>query len=383
MIYKESCGENLSLLGMGNMRLPTVGKNGPIDEERAQAMIDYVYAQGVNYYDTAYMYHGGESERFVGRALKKYPRDSFYLASKMPSNELEKGRSPEEIFEEQLQKCQVDHFDFYLLHNLNENSVDVFSDPGRGVIPYLLEQKKLGRIKHFGFSSHAKPETLRKFLDAYDVFEFVQIQLNYLDWELQDAKQQYEIIQSHGLPVWVMEPCRGGRLASLSPAADELLKTAAPDRSIASWAFRWVKDLPAVGMILSGMTEPNQAQDNVKTFSEEAAMTAEDQDVLQKALAIFRADVNVPCTVCHYCDGCPVGLDIPGLLAVYNQFALNKSPFIHMQLSEFPEGKQPQDCIACGACLKKCPQNIDIPGTFSCFAKELAEMPMPPMPPKP
>lgn len=383
MIYKVSCGEKLSLLGMGNMRLPTVGKNGPIDEEKAQAIIDYVYAQGVNYYDTAYMYHGGESERFVGRALKKYPRDSFYLASKMPSSELERGRSPQEIFEEQLQKCQVDYFDFYLLHNVNENSVGVFTDPEKGVIPYLLEQKKNGRIKHFGLSSHAKPETLRAFLAEHSCFEFVQIQLNYLDWEMQDAKQQYEIITSHGMPVWVMEPCRGGRLASLSPAADKLLKDAEPESSVASWAFRWVKSLPAVGMVLSGMTEFSQAEDNVKTFSQEGSLTDEQNATLEKALALFKSEINVPCTVCHYCDGCPMGLDIPALLAIYNQFALNKSPFIRMELEKTPQGKRPENCIACGACLKKCPQNIDIPGAFAKFTRELAEMPIPPMPPKP
>ena len=380
MIYKVSCGEKLSLLGMGNMRLPTVSPNGPIDEERAQAMIDYVYAQGVNYYDTAYMYHGGESERFVGKALKKYPRDSYYLASKMPEYPLREGKTPQDIFEEQLNKCQVEYFDFYLLHNLNENSVEVFTDEKLGVIPYLLEQKKQGRIKHFGLSSHAKPETLKKFLDEHPEIEFAQIQLNYLDWEMQDAKSQYEIIASHGLPVWVMEPCRGGRLASLSPAADKILKDADADRSIASWAFRWVKSLPAVGMILSGMTLPDQAEDNVKTFSEEGVLTEAEQAVLKTALDTFRSEVNVPCTVCHYCDGCPMGLDIPALLAIYNKFALNKGPFIMMDLNKVPEGKRPENCIACGACLKKCPQNIDIPGAFAKFTEELSKFPAPPKP---
>ena len=209
MMYKELCGEKISRLGMGNMRLPTIdGRNGPIDEAKAQEIIDYLMAAGVNYYDTAYMYHGGKSEIFVGKALSKYPRDRYFLADKMPSYPLEEGRTPQEIFEEQLKKCGTDHFDFYLLHNLCEDSVPVFTDPKKSVIPYLLEQKKNGRIRHFGLSSHAKPETLKAFLDQYDFFEFVQLQLNYLDWEMQDAKQQYEIVTNYGVPVWVMEPCR-------------------------------------------------------------------------------------------------------------------------------------------------------------------------------
>lgn len=374
MQYKQLCGEKLSRLGMGNMRLPTT--DGKIDEVKAQEIIDYLMAQGVNYYDTAYMYHGGESERFVGKALSKYPRDSYYLATKMPSYKLAEGCTPQEIFEEQLQKCGVDYFDFYLLHNLSENSFGIFTDEEKAVIPYLLEQKKNGRIRHFGVSSHAKPETLKKFLDQVDCMEFVQIQLNYLDWDMQDAKQQYEIIASHGLPVWVMEPCRGGRLASLSPAADDVLKAAAPDRSIASWAFRYVMGLPEVGVVLSGMTEMSQAQDNVATFSENNNLTEDESAVLQKALVLFRSEVNVPCTVCHYCDGCPMDIDIPAVLALYNKYQLDKSPFIRMELEKLSAG--PADCISCGACKPKCPQNISIPEVMAEFAELLEKLPKPP-----
>lgn len=377
MQYKQLCGENLSRLGMGNMRLPTT--DGKIDEVNAQAIIDFLMEKGVNYYDTAYMYHGGESEKFVGKALSKYPRDSYYLATKMPSNELSKGRSPQEIFEEQLGKCGVTYFDFYLLHNMSENSYGIFDSQERGVISYLLEQKAQGRIKHLGFSSHAKPETLKKFLENHhEAMEFVQIQLNYLDWDMQDAKSQYEIISSYGLPVWVMEPCRGGRLASLSPAADKVLKTAAPDASIASWAFRWVQSLENVGVVLSGMTEMEQAMDNEKTFSEGKNLTDEEAAVLQKALDLFRSEVNVPCTACHYCDGCPMEIDIPAVLALYNKFQLDKSPFIRMQLEKLSAG--PADCIACGACKPKCPQNISIPEVMADFAAALEKLPQPPKP---
>ena len=377
MQYKQLCGEKLSRLGMGNMRLPTL--DGKIDEAKAQAIFDYLIVEGVNYFDTAYVYHGGESEKFVGKALKKYPRDSYYLADKLPSNELQKGRSPEEIFEEQLARCDVEYFDFYLLHNLSEGSYDIFTDENVGAISYLLAQKAAGRIRHLGVSSHAKPETLKKFLENHhDAMEFVQIQLNYLDWDMQDAKSQYEIISSYGLPVWVMEPCRGGRLASLSPAADKILKDAAPDASIASWAFRWVQSLENVGVVLSGMTQMDQAVDNVKTFSEAMNLTESENATLMTALELFRSEVNVPCTACHYCDGCPVGIDIPAVLGLYNKFRIDKSPFIRMQVDKLSAG--PADCIACGACKPKCPQNIDIPAVMAEFAEELDKLPKPPMP---
>lgn len=380
MMYQTLCGEKLSRLGMGNMRLPTKGeRNGPIDEEKAQEIIDYLMASGVNYYDTAYMYHGGKSELFVGKALKKYPRDSYFLADKMPSYPLKEGKTPQEIFEEQLQKCGVDHFDFYLLHNLCEDSVPVFTDPEKGVIPYLLEQKKAGRIRHFGLSSHAKPETLKKFLDQYDFFEFVQLQLNYLDWDMQDAKQQYEIVTNYGVPVWVMEPCRGGRLASLTPEADAMLKVCQPERTIASWAFRYVMSLPNVGVVLSGMTQMDQAENNVATFSEGKNLSEEEQTVLHRALEQFRSQVIVPCTACHYCDGCPMELDIPEILRLYNRYALNKSPMIHMDMAELAH--QPEECIACGACQSKCPQNIAIPDVMEQFAAGLKTLPKPKMNP--
>ena len=380
MMYQTLCGEKLSRLGMGNMRLPTKGeRNGPIDEEKSQEIIDYLMASGVNYYDTAYMYHSGKSELFVGKALKKYPRDSYFLADKMPSYPLKEGKTPQEIFEEQLQKCGVDHFDFYLLHNLCEDSVPVFTDPEKGVIPYLLEQKKAGRIRHFGLSSHAKPETLKKFLDQYDFFEFVQLQLNYLDWDMQDAKQQYEIVTNYGVPVWVMEPCRGGRLASLTPEADAMLKACQPERTIASWAFRYVMSLPNVGVVLSGMTQMDQAENNVATFSEGKNLSEEEQTVLHRALEQFRSQVIVPCTACHYCDGCPMELDIPEILRLYNRYALNKSPMIHMDMAELAH--QPEECIACGACQSKCPQNIAIPDVMEQFAAGLKSLPKPKMNP--
>ena len=376
MQYKDFQGLSLSRLGMGNMRLPASAPRGPIDTDKAEELIDYVYHQGINYFDTAYFYHEGQSESFLGHALSRYPRDSYFLADKMPASPLKsEGKTPAEIFEGQLAKCRTDHFDFYLLHNVCEDSIPVFTDETLGVIPYLLEQKKAGRIRHLGLSSHSRPDTLRAFLSRYDFFEFIQIQLNYLDWDMQDAKQQYEIVTNYGVPVWVMEPCRGGRLASLTPEADAILKAADPDHSIASWAFRYVMGLPNVGVVLSGMTQMDQAEDNVKTFSAGSLLTDAQQDALQKALSLFRSQVNVPCTGCHYCDGCPMELDIPAVLSLYNRFALNKSPMIHMDMAELAHG--PSECIGCGACVSKCPQNIEIPKVMSEFTEELSKIPKP------
>jgi predicted aldo/keto reductase-like oxidoreductase len=216
MIYKEFQGKQLSMLGFGAMRLPVDG-NGTIDEEQVKRMAAYAMENGVNYFDTAYPYHGGESERVMGRVLSAYPRESWYLATKYPGHQiLSTGYNPAEIFEEQLCKCGVEYFDFYLLHNVYEKSMETYLDPQWGIIDYFKEQKRLGRIRHLGFSTHAATPGLEKFLDACgDDMEFCQIQLNYLDWTLQDAASKYELLAKRGIPVWVMEPVRGGKLAAL------------------------------------------------------------------------------------------------------------------------------------------------------------------------
>lgn len=369
MIYKDFKGMNISQLGMGNMRLPTKGDpmTDPIDYEKAEELIDYVYKNGVNYFDTAYLYHGGNSEKFLGEVMKKYPRDSYFLADKMWGMLMREGKTVEDVFEEQLTRCQVDYFDFYLLHDIAESTYDIYMDKKYGIVKYLLEQKKAGRICYFGFSSHAKPDTLKRFLDHWDCFEFAQIQLNYLDWTLQDAKSQYEILLEHDLAVWVMEPCRGGRLASLNPKLDEMLLRACPDKTIASWAFRWLQTLPNVQVVLSGMTTLGQAKNNIETFSEKNLLSEEEMQVLEQVVEQFKGKINIPCTKCYYCDGCPKGLDIPGLLASYNEFCVEPYPVAMLMGFNIPEGKRPADCIACGICSKKCPQHIDIPGTMKKF----------------
>lgn len=390
MIYKQFHDLQISQLGMGAMRLPTIGERGPIDEDKAREIIEYAYEHGVNYFDTAYRYHNGESEKFLGKVLSQYPRESWYLASKMPGHMMRfnNGRlefsgylaglplaTPAEIFEEQLDKCGVDYFDFYLLHNVCETSLDIYMNEELGILDYLLEQKKKGKIRYLGFSTHAMPETLERFLSWRDCFDFVQIQLNYMDWTLQNAKRKYEILAERGIPVIVMEPCRGGRLASLNEEANAMLKQARPSDSIASWAFRFVKSLPGVLVVLSGMTKLDQVIDNIKTFSDPTPLTEEENELLLKKVMSTLVHL-VPCTACRYCcDGCPQNLDIPKLISIYNEVAFEPSPAVHFAIAALKDDEKPSNCIACGKCKEICPQGIDVPEIMKKFSEALEKMP--------
>lgn len=371
MLYKDFKGKQLSGLGFGIMRLPTL-PDGSIDEEQTREMVAYAIKSGVNYFDTAYFYLGGQSEGLIGKILAEYPRESFYLATKYPGSQYHKpGYKPQEIFEEQLQKCGVEYFDFYLLHNVDEDSMDIFMNPEYGIIDYFKEQKRLGRIKHFGFSCHAEVPGLEKFLDEYGQdMEFCQIQLNWLDWTLQNAKEKYELLTKRNIPVWVMEPVRGGRLAILPNANERTLKNLRPEDSVARWSFRFLQGLPNVHMVLSGMSNMAQMQDNVATFSVHDSLSDEEFDLLQAIAENLKT--AIPCTGCRYCcDGCPQGLDIPGLLAMYNElrFAWN---IPEDRRGEFlKEGMDPAACIFCNSCVKACPQHIKVPEVLLDFSKKL------------
>ena len=366
---------SLSRLGFGAMRLPTK-EDGSIDQNTLEEMVAYAMEHGVNYFDTAWPYHGGNSEIALGKALSKYPRDTWYLASKYPGHQIAESYNPAAIFEEQLKKCSVEYFDFYLLHNVYENSIGTYTDPKWGILDYFKEQVKNGRIKHLGFSSHARPDTLEKFLDyAGEDMEFCQIQLNYLDWTLQDAKAKYELLTEHNIPVWVMEPVRGGRLAALSDEDTSKLKTLRPEDSVAAWAFRWLQNLPNVKMVLSGMSSMAQMEDNVKTFSSGAPQTEQEAALLMELADSMKN--ALPCTRCRYCcDGCPQGLDIPMLIHAYNDVKFSGGGMtVAMQFDALPEDKRPAACIKCGACAAICPQNIDIPGVLEELTEILAKTP--------
>ena len=374
MIYNLFQDKNLSRLGFGTMRLPTM-PDCKIDEVQTAEMVDYAINHGVNYFDTAYPYHGGMSEIVIGKILKKYPRDSYYLADKYPGHQVSDTYDPAAVFEEQLKKCGVDYFDFYLLHNVYENSIGVYTDERWGIIDYFAEQKRLGRIKHLGFSSHGRPDNLRAFLDLHgDKMEFCQIQLNYLDWTLQDAKAKYELLTERGIPVWVMEPIRGGRLARLTEDEAARLHEIRPDESPAAWSLRWLMTLPNVKMILSGMSDLSQMKENIETFSGGKAL-GENEISLLFELAEGMKNA-LPCTACRYCtDSCPMGLDIPLLIHGYNDFRFDGGITVPMQFDAVPENKLPSACIGCGACSAICPQKIDIPSAMKDFADRLSKAP--------
>ena len=384
MYYKEIAGVKVSALGMGNMRLPVIdGQESQIRQDKAEEIIDYAMSHGINYYDTAYRYHGGQSERFIGQALKKYPRDSFLLASKFPGHMMVKKENgvvgftsglagwPDNtvagVFAEQLEKCQVDYFDFYLLHNVSEKSLVIYDDPELQVIEFMKQKKAEGRIRHLGFSSHASsPATIDDFLTRYEgVFDFVQIQLNYLDWKLQDAKGKYDVITKHGLKVVVMEGVRGGRLAKLPDEQMAKLQAVHPEDSAARWALRWLQGLPEVSVVLSGMTTLEQIQENVETFAAPAPLDQAEKDLLTE---VADSMLNwVPCTACRYCtEGCPMELEIPKIIAAYNGVK-NGDHMARYDLDAADPSMDPRRCIGCGACAGICPQNIDIPGIMAEF----------------
>ena len=376
MIYKEFQGLKLSALGMGCMRLPVLdGDDARIDEPAAAEMVDLAMASGVNYYDTAWGYHDGNSELVLGRALAKYPRESFYLADKFPGYDLSNMDKVEEIFEKQLEKCQVDHFDFYLFHNVCEMNIHAYLDPKYGIYDYLMEQKKNGRIRHLGFSCHGALPVLRRFLEAYGRdMEFCQLQVNYIDWAFQDDKEKVALLEQYHIPVWVMEPLRGGRLARLSEAEAAPLKEMRPDETIPAWAFRFLQSLPQVVVTLSGMSDLEQMKANLATFETERPLAETEMDRLLQLAGGMVSESALPCTACHYCTShCPQGLDIPGLLALYNEHAFTGGGFIApMALSALPQDKWPSACIGCGSCEAVCPQQLKIADAMAAFSKMLS-----------
>ena len=376
MIYREFQGLKLSALGMGAMRLPVMdGDDSRIDEEAAKAMVDYAMSQGVNYYDTAWGYHGGQSELVMGRSLKKYPRDSFYLATKFPGYDLSNMDKAEEIFEKQLEKCGVEYFDFYLFHNVCEMNIDAYLDPKYGIHEYLMRQKENGRIRHLGFSAHGSYDVMRRFLEAYGKdMEFCQIQLNYLDWKFQDAENKVKLLDEYHIPVWVMEPLRGGKLASLAEEDEAKLTALRPEEKIPAWAFRFLQSLPEVTVTLSGMSNMEQLQENIRTFGEERPLNEEERQTLLDIADGMVKKIAVPCTACHYCvSHCPQGLDIPHLLSLYNEHSFTGGGFIApMALSAISKDKWPSACIGCRSCEAVCPQQIKISEVMADFAAKLA-----------
>jgi len=375
MMYRDFQDVKLSALGMGAMRLPVVdGDDSKIDEAAAFAMVDEAMARGVNYYDTAWGYHNGNSELVMGKALARHPREKFYLATKFPGYDLSNMGKVEEIFEKQLEKCQVEYFDFYLFHNVCEMNIDAYLDPKYGTYDYLLAQKKNGRIRHLGFSAHGDYDVMKRFLEAYGKdMEFCQIQLNYLDWDFQDAKRKVELLNQWNIPVWVMEPLRGGKLASLAPEDEAKLKALRPDEGIPAWAFRYLQSIPSVVVTLSGMSNMEQMKENIATFETDKPLNETELETLHAIAQGMVKKIVLPCTACHYCTShCPQGLDIPNLLSLYNEHCFTQGGFIApMALSAIPADKQPSACIGCRSCEAVCPQGIKISEAMADFTAKL------------
>ncbi len=374
MIYKNFQGEKLSALGLGCMRLPVLeGNDARIDETAAKEMVDFAMAQGINYYDTAWGYHEGNSELVIGRTLASYPRETFFLATKFPGYDLSNMDKVEEIFEKQLEKCGVEYFDFYLFHNVCEMNIDAYLDEKYGIFPYLVEQKKRGRIRHLGFSAHGSVEVMKRFLEAYgSEMEFCQIQLNYLDWNFQDAKGKVELLKEWKLPVWVMEPLRGGRLAKLTEDEEAKLLALRPEEKIPAWAFRFLQTIPEVTVVLSGMSDFSQLTENLHTFETEEPLKEQETEALLK-IADGLLGGTLPCTACHYCvSHCSQGLEIPKLIALYNEHCFTGGGFLApMVLSAEPQEKQPGACVGCRSCEAVCPQGIKISEAMADFAEKL------------
>lgn len=375
MVYREFQDLQLSALGMGAMRLPVIdGNDAQIDKEATAEMVAYAMEHGINYFDTAWGYHDGNSETVMGEVLSRYPRESFYLATKFPGYDLSNMDKAEYIFEEQLKKCGVGYFDFYLFHNVCEMNIDAYLDEKYGIFDYLMEQKKKGRIRHLGFSAHGSYDIMKRFLDAYGKhMEFCQIQLNYLDWSFQNARAKVDLLNAHHIPVWVMEPLRGGKLASLAEENAAVLKRLRPEEGIPAWAFRFLQSIPGVTMVLSGMSNYQQMQENIAVFEEDKPLNEREMAALLEIADRMVKRIALPCTACHYCvSHCPKGLDIPSLLELYNEHCFTGGGFIApMALMAVPEDKRPDACIGCRSCEAVCPQQIKISEAMADFAARL------------
>ena len=364
MIYRKFQDMQLSGLGLGMMRLPVLdGNDGAVDETAAAELIDFAYKNGINYFDTAWGYHAGNSELVAGKYLSRYPRESYYLASKFPGYDLSNMSKVEEIFERQLEKCQTQYFDFYLFHNVYEGNIDAYLDPQYGILEYLLKQKANGRIRHLGFSAHGSAEVIRRFLDAYGKYmEFCQLQLNYMDWHFQNAQEKAAIMQKAGIPVWVMEPLRGGRLAKASEELTATLHSMRPEETVPGWAFRFLQSIPGVTMVLSGMSNMEQLKANIATYETDEPLSTEEFNTLVRYADEETRKGGLPCTACHYCTShCPQELPIPELIDLYNEHKITGGGFIApMAVGSMPKEKRPANCIGCRRCEQVCPQRIKI-----------------------
>lgn len=363
-------------LGFGLMRLPLKEDGVTIDTERTAAMADEFLKKGFTYFDTAYGYHGGESERALKKAvIERHPRESFTVATKLPAWMIKEKADVDKIFNDQLEKTGAGYFDYYLLHAVSKDKLDVYD--GFDCWNYCLEKKKEGKIKHFGFSFHDTAAVLDEILTNHPEAEFVQLQLNYLDWDNDavQAKLCYEVAEKHNMPVIVMEPVKGGTLARLPESVDAIFK-AKSDASAASWAIRFAASQKNVFMVLSGMSDEAQMNDNIATMEDFQPLSECEIETVNKAVEEYKSFNTVPCTACRYCtDGCPVSIRIPDVISALNQakvYGLGAKARGMYEKAVDGAGN-PADCISCGQCSAVCPQHLDIPSIMKEASEKFAK----------
>ena len=361
ILTEEYINENVPKLGFGMMRLPTTGTDAEIDFEHVNKMVDYYMDNGMNYFDTAWFYHGGKSENALKETVvKRYPRESFVVADKMPIWEVNEPADVERIFNTQLERCGVEYFDYYLLHALNEKNNKACEE--MGAYEFCLRMKEEGKIKSFGFSFHGTTADIEHILANHaSELEFAQLQLNYYDWEF-DFKKQYEIARSYNMPIITMEPVRGGFLAKMPQEIEAIFKAVNPDMSIASWALRWATSLEGVMISLSGMSNLEQVVDNMSYMKEFKPLSAEENTAVEKAVKALLEAPIIPCTDCKYCAPCPVEIPIFDIFGVYNEEFVNNKKLgeFKKKYNEIDKDKNAAACVACGICEPLCPQNIPI-----------------------
>lgn len=363
---------SLPRLGFGAMRLP-INDDQSINYEKAAALFDYAMEHGVNYFDTAFGYHNGKSAEFVGECLSKYERSSYFLANKMPPWDVKTHDDFERIFAKQLSDLRTDYIDFYLLHSITDDNFERFLS--LGAYDFCKEKQAQGAIRKLGFSFHGSAKTLEKMLN-YAEWDFVQIQFNYLDYFAADAKTFYDMITAKGIPVFVMEPVRGGKLATLPPRAKTELDKANSTLSPAAWALRWTMGFDNVAIVLSGMSNDEQVRENIELFSEAKPLDEAENAAVYRAVNEIRRIESIPCTACGYCtEVCPVGIKIPAVFGEYNKYLETRdiNAFRANYAAVCEEGKRAADCIKCGACAAKCPQGIEIPDILALMPKIKAD----------
>ncbi len=354
----DKLGVETSLLGFGCMRFPTLD-NGKIDEVKAIEMLDRAIKSGVNYIDTAYPYHNGESETFLGKALQEYSRDSYYLATKLPTWLVHKKEDVERLFEEQLNKLKTDYVDFYLLHAIGKERWNKMVE--LGVVECCEKLKAEGRIKYLGFSFHDDYEAFEEIINARE-WDFCQIQLNYMDTEEQAGIKGYQLAAEKKVPLIIMEPIKGGSLAKFATDIEQKYKALDPESSVASYALRWVGSLKGVKVILSGMSTMEQVEDNLKTFQDFRPLSVEEENTVKEVVTLLNSRVQNGCTGCRYCMPCPAGVDIPGNFRAWNTYHMYQNYNVVKWEWEMGLGEkhQAKNCIKCGKCEAECPQKLNI-----------------------